>query len=72
MHDRLVQSDKKVERPDLTTVGVTRELKVDAREHRLCDLFGLMREQQDRQRGISPGEGGLEIRLPPSSRVRAS
>ena len=29
MYDRLFQSDKKVERPDLTTVGVTRDLKID-------------------------------------------
>jgi len=62
MYDRLFQSDKKVERPDLTTVGVTRDLKIDAREHRVGDLLGLMREEKDRQRGVGPREGGPEIR----------
>ena len=62
MYDRLFQSDKKVERPDLTTVGVTRDLKIDAREHRVGHLLGLMREEKDRQRGVGSREGGLEIR----------
>ena len=58
----MFQSDKKIERADLTTVGVPRELKIDAREHRLSDLLGLMREEQDGQRRVGPREGCLEIR----------
>jgi hypothetical protein len=49
LHYRLIQSDEKVERPDLTAVSVARDLEIDAGPHRVRDLFGLMREEKDRQ-----------------------
>ena len=52
VHDRLLKSDKEVERPDLATVGVTRDLEIDPRVHGVHDLLGLMREEQGGQSAV--------------------
>ena len=59
MHHWLLQPDKEIERPDLATVSMTRNLKVDARAHRVRNLLGLMCEEKDRQRPVGFCEGGL-------------
>ena len=55
----LLQPDKEIERPDLAAMSMTRNLKVDARAHRVRNLLGLMCEEKDRQRAVGFCEGGL-------------
>jgi hypothetical protein len=62
LHYWLIQSDEKIERPDLAAVSVTRDLEIDAGPHCVRDLLGLMREQKDRQCRVGSRECGLEIR----------
>jgi hypothetical protein len=67
LHYWLIQSHKKVERPDLAAVSVPADLEIDAGPHCVRDLFGLMREEQDRQCRVGPREGGLEISAVPTN-----
>ena len=62
VHHRLVQSDQEIEGPDLAAVGVARDLKVDVRAHRVCNLLGLMRKEKDRQCAVGSRESGLQVR----------
>src|SRR5215207_6259063 len=66
LHDGLIQSDKKIERPDLPAVSVPGDLQIHPRRDRLHDLLGLMREKHHRQRRIAISQRRFEIRPVPS------
>src|SRR5439155_12719882 len=58
---RLLQLDQVVPGPDLSAVGVSGELHVDAEARGFVDRLGLVREQHARARFVAAGERLLQI-----------
>ena len=60
--DSIAQSFIERMQRDLAAVGVTRDLKVDSRAHRMRNLLGLMRKEEDRQCAVGSRESSLQVR----------
>src|SRR5689334_19093139 len=61
MKHRLIRTHQQVERPDLTAVGVPRDLQVNPGPYSLTDLLRLVRQQQYGQGRVGPGERGVHV-----------
>ena len=60
-HEGLLQPNQRAPWPDLSAMGVAGELQIDAKKGGLVDGDGLMGQQHDGARPITPGEGERNV-----------